>query len=169
MLNKKIQIYLIVSILFSIMLPAGIIMIIFGAKSSSFMLVFGICFCVFGFYGTPLLWSNYGNLKTMKTLYDQITLDNIQEISKLAQLNNKKEEQIINEIKHLIFKRYLVGYEIYENKFVVPYKNKKMTENEILAKNGEVNVVTCNGCGAKVDILGTKASKCPYCGTTVTK
>lgn len=168
MLNKKIINLLIFSILFSIFFPLGIFLIIFGAtKGSSASLVIGIVMCVLGFYGAPILWINFLENKKKKYLCDQIKLDNIQEIEKLANINNKKFQETLNEVKDLISKRYLQGYEIYNDKFIIPKQNKILSEDEILKKNGDIHVKVCSSCGAKVDIIGNQSSKCPYCGATI--
>jgi len=168
MLNKKIINLLILSIIFSIFLPLGIFLIVFGSTNdSSASLVIGIVMCVLSFYGAPFLWMGFSENKRKKNLCDQIELDNIQEIEKLASINNKSFQQTLNDVKSLISKRYLQNFEIYNDKFIIPKQNKILSEDEILKKNGDIFVKTCSGCGAKVDIIGNQSSKCPYCGATI--
>ncbi len=134
-------------------------MIILGAKSSTAILVCGIILCVMGFYGCPILWINYGEMKIKKSIRDQIVLDNIQEIDKLASLNNKNVDTMVSVVNHLISKRYLTGYEIIDKKYVVKSQNKTLSKAEILKQT-----VMCNGCGAKVEVVGNEKTNCPYCG-----
>lgn len=64
---------LIVSLVLTIMLPAGILMIIFGAGKNTLMFVFGIVFTVAGFYGAPIIWIKYGDCKRKAFVYRLIT------------------------------------------------------------------------------------------------
>lgn len=171
MINKKVSKFLIISIIFSIMFLLGIVLIIFNSNffgiNHKITLTIGIIFCVLGFYGSPILWINFSENKRKKNLCDQIKLDNIQEIEKLANLNNKNFQETLNDVKDLISKRYLQGYEIYQDKFIIPKQNKVLSEDEILKKNGDIHVKACSSCGAKVDAVGNQSSKCPYCGATI--
>lgn len=140
------------------MLPCGIVLLVMGAKTSSAMLVCGIIMCVLGFYGSPIMWINFGNLKTKKSIRDQIVLDNTQEIEKLAQTFGKETSTMLNEVNDLISKRYLTGYEIINKKYIVPKQNKTLSKAEILKQT-----VICQSCGAKVEVVGNEKTNCPYC------
>ncbi len=167
MINSKLTRVLFFSILFSIFLPAGILLIVFNGGHTS-MLAIGIVLCVLGFYGCPMLWVNYGDLKTKKSICNQISLDSIQEIDTLAEINNQQPQQMLKTINDLISKRYLTGYEIVDGKYIVPKQNRTLSKNEILEKNGQIETLICPSCGAKVEVIGTN-SYCPYCNTVVKK
>ena len=60
-LKKSMRRCLLAAILLSVALPAGILMIIFGATGQRYVLMtFGIVFTVAGFYGMPMVWVRYG-------------------------------------------------------------------------------------------------------------
>lgn len=51
---------LIVALIATLMLPAGILLIVSGAKKNTLMLVAGIVMTVIGFYGSPMCWIRFG-------------------------------------------------------------------------------------------------------------
>ncbi|MGN1207972.1 MAG: hypothetical protein ACI4TI_00695 [Christensenellales bacterium] len=168
MIDKKVIKSLLISILFSVMLPAGIVGIVFGATNHlETLFVLAIIMCVLGFYGTPLMWIHFGSLKAKQNICKQIKLDNIQEIEKLATINNKKFEEMLSIINSLISKRYLTGYEVIEKKYVVKAQHKMLSKTEILEQNGNIKIVVCQSCGAKNKIVGKGKVVCPYCDNVV--
>ena len=170
-LNKKLILDLVFGIIFSIGFPAGILLIIFNSKVAGvggiIMLVCGILLVVVGFYGTPMIWINYGELRHTKKICQQITLDNTQEIKYLAEINNMQTDSMLKKVQELITKRYLIGYEIIDNSYVVPKGNKTISKDEALELSGQLRTVNCKGCGAEVEVLANKKTFCPYCGKLV--
>ena len=60
---------LLAAILLSVALPAGILMIIFGATGQRYVLMtFGIVFTVAGFYGMPMVWVRYGSYFPLRAI-----------------------------------------------------------------------------------------------------
>ena len=90
-IEKALKKQLILAIVFSCMLVAGVPMIVFGAINMgglTILMVAGIVFVVLGFYGTPLVWISYGNKVSLKRVVyavDREHLLTVQEIS--AQLS----------------------------------------------------------------------------------
>lgn len=170
-INKKVTTYFVLSLLFTIFLPVGILLIVFFAGRPAWwqvlLFVLGIVMVVLGFYGSPMLWTKFGDLKSKQNLCRQIASDNIQDIEKLAFLNNRNAQDMLEIVKELVAKRYLTGYEIVDNKYIVPANNATLSREEILKSNGNVSIETCEGCGAKVEIIGNKVAYCPYCGRLI--
>ena len=173
MINKKYIAYLITSIILTILLPIGIVLVILNAKFSStfqtILFAFGIIFIVAGFYGSPICWSVFGNIKTKKLICDQIRNDNIQNIQTLAELNHENFANMHKSVQQLMSKRFLTGYEIVDGKFIVPKSNKTLSKNEILEQSGQVVTGVCSGCGASYEIVGNTKTYCQYCGKRLVK
>ncbi len=173
MIKKKTTTLFIFSLLFTIFLPAGIVLTILYAKMSGglqiVLFVLGIIMIILGFYGSPMLWINFANMKYFKSLVEQIKIDNVQDINQLAQNNDKKLEVMLKDIQTLLSKRYLTGYEIMENKFIVPKSNKTLSKNDVWEQTGDVYVGYCKSCGARVEMIGNNKTFCPYCGRRITK
>ena len=170
MLKKKIVLTFLFALLLSVALPAGILCIIFGATADPTnvpLLVGGIVMTVAGFYGMPILWISYGNLRRQQSVLHQICEDHVQEIAALAANNGKQEKEMLETVRTLISKRYLTGYEIVSDKYVVPMQTRPLSKDDILEQNGEVTVTVgrCEGCGALLETSGNKKTYCPYCGT----
>ncbi len=172
-INKKITLNLIFGTLFSIGFPVGILLIIFHTKvngiGSTLLLVLGIILVAVGFYGAPMIWIKYGENRANKRICQQITLDNNQEIEYLAQINNVSSENMLKKIQELITQRLLTGYEIVDNKYVVPKGKNTISKDEALELSGKLETVTCKGCGAEIEIVGGKKTYCKYCGKLVNK
>lgn len=173
MINKKVNGQLILSIVLTIFLPVGIFLIIFGATHSgilrSILLPLGIVMTVFGFYGSPLSWVSFGENKVKQQIYNQIVLENVQDISILANNFNKKFEQMLEIVKVMITKRYLTGFEIVDNKYIIKKTNGELTQEQIWEQKGEVYSGICSGCGAPFEMVGNKKTYCKYCGKRILK
>lgn len=168
MLKRKIITTFVFALLLTFGFPGGIVLIVMFARQPM-LLTLGIVLTVLGFYGMPVLWLHYANLKSMQKVCDQIKLDNLQEISYLAKINNLNEEQMINKICELINKRYLLGYEIVDNKYVVKQTEKKLTKTDALRQARETATIVCAGCGAPVEVVAGEKVFCPYCGRPLNK
>mgnify|MGYP007047908083 CR=1 FL=1 len=164
MIDKKVTRYLCFSLLFTAFLPVGVFLIIFGATKSSILLTIGIILAVLGFYGCPMLWVKYGEMKTYQNACNQITRNNIQTIEELATINNQKPEDALKAVQYLIAQGYLLGYEIVGGKYIVPKDKKVLSKNELLEKEGYVKTGVCLGCGAPIEMIGDAKPKCLYCG-----
>ena len=152
-LNKSICLHLIFAIFALVCLIGGIFMIIFGAKANKFMLVAGIIAVIFGFYGSPILFINYGSNKQMKRIVYAIEVEKLysaQEIAKQLQMSEAEVTQIIS---NAVVKNYITGYKF---------------DGTNLTINKKVNTVTkkkCPNCGGKLVEENGKLV-CHYCDTT---
>lgn len=163
MIDKLIKKQLIKSIIFTIMFLVGILLIIFHPNPFLFML--GIVFSVIGFYGMPISWVDYSNFKAHKNLCDQITNDHILDIQMLAKINNVSFDKMKDKVKSYLRRRYLTGYEIKDDNFLVPINFSK--REKFLQEEDDVCIKICSSCGAKVELRNKKSTKCPYCDSTI--
>ena len=96
-IEKDIRNKLIISIVASVLLVVGIPIIIFSATSSFWLgLVVGIIFVVFGFYGSPMLWVSFGNLKSLQRVVDAVLEDNLTSIEDIARQLQISERTAVN-------------------------------------------------------------------------
>ena len=172
MINKKIVIYLMFSMLLSIGFPVGIMSIIFSRimpQPSTALLVIGIVLTVLGFYGMPMLWVKFGELKGKQKLCNQIKIDNVQSIETLAKLNNVEQDTMLKTVRSLIAERLLTGYEIVDDAYVVPSQGKVITKQDAVKIAGKSITLSCAGCGAPVEFVEGEKLVCPYCGRAIKK
>lgn len=151
-LSKKQKSVLFFAIFLSIGFVAGIPAIIFGAsKGISLLLVLGIILVVFGFYGSPMLWVQFGALNQAKRIVYAVEdekLYSVQEIAKQLQLSTG---EVKNQLITAINKHYIEGY---------LFDGEKLTANEKRAAIKKLS--RCENCGAP--LKKTRDGKyCPYC------
>lgn len=147
--------------------PMGILMIIFGfIHSISYISIPGILFTVLGFYGTPLLWISYKNYCYYNSLVQQITMDKILNISLLSKMNGKSISSTSSNIQWLIVHRYLVGYVIIDNEFLVKKNKETNLEKTIAQKTGKLTTIRCPHCSALVELINGNGI-CTYCNSTI--
>lgn len=168
MLKRKIIFSFIFALLLSVGLPCGIVLIVMFARQP-ILLTVGIVLTVLGFYGMPILWLHFAKLKSQQKICEQIKLDNLQEISYIAKINNTDQEKMLNDIYELINKRYLLGFEIVDGKYIVKQTEKNITKNEALRQARHTETVMCKGCGAAIEIVAGEKTFCPYCGRPLNK
>lgn len=85
------------AIFLSVGFPLGIAMTVIGfTKGQSFraMGIVGIILIVMGFYGAPLVWIHFGQLKYFSRLKAQIVGDGIKSVKMLAEVHNKNPEVV---------------------------------------------------------------------------
>jgi Zn finger protein HypA/HybF involved in hydrogenase expression len=151
-LCKKQKIVFIFALFLSIGFVASIPAIIFGAINGiTLLLVVGIIFAVLGFYGSPILWIQFGALnKTKRIVYavDEEKIYTVEEISKQLQLSiSEVKAQLITAIN----KNYIEG---------LLFDGEKLTANK--NKSTLKNLSRCENCGAP--LKKTPDGKyCPYC------
>lgn len=149
---KKLKINLAVSLIITVLLIIGIPLIPVGAsKGITILWIIGIVFTAVGFYGTPLMWVSYGNLRSLLPVYESITQGGIRDIQTLSQTLAITEKQALEKVETLKKGMYLFGYTV----TLYPTQTKvEKTENSVQCKN----------CGATFKIKGD-VGECPYCGT----
>lgn len=167
-MKKKVFKSFIIAMLFSIAFPVGIMLTIFGASKPAFLSI-GVVLIAAGFYGSPFAWISFGNLKTKQNLCNLVIEENIQDVEELARLKNEKPETTLKHLKELINGRYLQGYKIVDDKYIVKNDSKTLTQQELIHRNKKVEVLACGGCGAPVEAFEGEKTICPYCGRPIKK
>ena len=154
-INKDLKKMLIFCIISSIFLPIGIPLIVIGASKTWILLTLGIIMTVFGFYGSPILWVLYGNLRTTKQVVNSIleeNLTNTKEISSHLQMPEKQVKEIINKS---ITKQYLKNL-IFDGETLKINDKSKLNYKNLKNK--------CPNCGGLLE-QSSDEIVCPYCGS----
>lgn len=168
MINKQVKVCFVFALLFSTCFPCGVLLIVFK-YSNPIILALGIVVTVLGFYGTPLMWIKFGELKSIQNICNQIVLDNLQEVNYLAKINNVDEKVMLKKLHNLITKRYLIGYEIVDDKYIVKQAETHLTKNDAMRLAEKTSSFVCQGCGASVEIVDSEETFCSYCGRPINK
>lgn len=157
-IDRKRKSLLVWAIIASVCFPLGIAGTVTGAtKGIGVLLGFGIAAVVFGFYGSPILWIQYGQAGIMRRLVVAVETDNLYTVKEIAAAIGRSEKETDERIRTAITKRYLVGY---------LYENGELSVNSNVRKFAERKTVQCTACGAKfVTDANSPISVCPYCGT----
>ncbi len=159
-IEKTLRTVLLVALFGSVGFVAGIPCIIFGATNSWWpLLVLGIILVVFGFYGTPLLWVNYGSLKTQKRVVDAINEEHLTNVAEIASQLQMKDKDVREYIRKGINKKYITGF---------LYDGNTLTPNEKQAPKKKIVQSTCPNCGGRLETT-EKGYTCPYCGSSFEK
>jgi len=159
LIDKAITKKLLMSILFTIFLPAGILAIIFGAtKGMTALLIVGIVMTVLGFYGSPILWINFGELKRLRMILNLILVENIYSAQEIAEHISSNVETVNSDINKLIIKGFLKGY-LFKEGYLQLNRNKKQ-------KMEDVKKYKCPNCGGFMEYNGIDYT-CEYCGNVV--
>lgn len=156
LIDKDVKKMLLICLLSTLALIAGVPMIVFGAtKSLWILLVLGIVCTVFGFYGMPILWVNFGSLKTLKRVVDAVMEENLTSVSEIASQLQLSERTTKDYIRKAINKKYITGF-IYDGNTLVP--NEKQAPKKKMSQN------RCPSCGGVMEKTDT-GWICPYCGS----
>ncbi len=154
-IQKATQRALILSLAFTILLPAGIPMIIFGAVNKIWGLMgVGIAFVVIGFYATPLTWTQYADKLSYKRIAFAVAVERIYSVQQIAAHLNYKEKVVIDKLDACFRRGYLIGF---------------IREGDLIRPNININAKTrrfrCVACGGGFDAPIDAHARCPYCGT----
>ena len=150
---------LIICIITSIAFVVGIPMIVVGASSSIIVMILGIVFVAFGFYGMPLLWIHYSELRSLKRVVEAITEENLATNAEIAMQLQMNEKTVKAKVTKAINKKYITGY-IYNGEVLTP-NNKQPVKKKIIENK-------CRNCGGKLEQFETEW-RCPYCGSHFSK
>ena len=153
--NSVVRSTLITAILLTIFLPAGILLIIFGADKNAFMLIAGIVMTVAGFYGAPVAWTKIGDVKRRAFVYRLIMQENMYTVTDIATQTGYTPEVVSDYIKTLISQGYITGFFFKDGKLILN-TNKKQTEDTS-------EKIKCPACGGKMSYDGLNYV-CEYCG-----
>lgn len=152
-INRDLTIKLLVGTLSAIGFVAGILLIIFGAGKSAFMLTAGIILAVNGFYGSPMWLVSYGETKSIKRVIFAIENEKIYSVKDIATQLQIPEKNVKEKVNKAIEKNYLSG-------MLFDGENFKVNNNKSQVKK----LGKCENCGGS---LAEKDGKlyCPFCGT----
>ena len=157
----------------SIGFPLGIVMTVLGftrGQEMRAMGIVGIILIVLGFYGAPIAWILFGQLKYYVRLREQIVGEGIKSVKMLAEVHNKKPELMANDVKTMVQKGYLEGYLVLDNERIIDKSAIKNKDYEIMEaeRAGTLNLVHCPFCNAKFELINY-VGVCPYCNSKITK
>lgn len=158
--NSAVTKMLILAFVLTIFLPAGILLIIFGAGNNTFMLVCGIVMTVLGFYGSPISWGKYADCKHKAFVYRLITSENMYTVEDISAQTTYPPEKVTDYINSLISKGYITGFFFKAGKLILN-TNKKQTEDTSVK-------IKCPACGGKMRYDGLNYV-CEYCGHVESK
>ena len=160
----------VLAVILSVMLVAGIPMIIVGAIGPDeghgamhaarigykVMMGIGIVFTVFGFYGTPMGWVMFGTANSELTVVAAVRNEHLYTVNELAARLGKNDKERRTLLVNCVRKGYLTEYKLEGDCLV-------LNENTALAPT-EVHF-DCPRCGAPVTCTAGEKTVCPYCGS----
>lgn len=150
-LKKKIKNLLITGIAATICLPFGIAATVMSAIYFLPALAVGIPMIIFGFYGTPIIFSKYAENKRLLSVLNIVTTEELHDIDALASHLQRPPKYIKNLLQKAINQGYVTG---------LIFDGKKLT-----AKTQEpVNLHKCLNCGAPLT-KDENGYYCHYCKT----
>ena len=155
-INKDLKKSLITAIVISVMFVVGIPLIIVGATKSIWVVLgIGIAFTVIGFYGTPLIWINYGNKRTLKHVVDAVMEDNLTTVEEIAKQLQIRDRLARDYVTTGIRKKYITGY---------IFNGSVLTPNQKEAPKKKISTNKCLNCGGTLQKDET-GYRCIYCGS----
>lgn len=159
-IDKTIRIFLILTIVAAVCLIGGVPAIVFGATKGWWpLLVLGIVYVVFGFYGTPILWTNYWSLKAQKRVIEAVMEEHLTSVTEIASQLQMRENIVREFIRKSIGNKYIIGY---------IYDGVTLTPNEKQAPKKKIVRSACPNCGGRLDST-ENGYECPYCGSKFEK
>lgn len=148
------------AVIYSILLVAGIPMIIFGAaigfgEDSAIMIwvfIAGIFFTATGVVFVPILWVKYARKKRLCRLAIVISGMTDSTIDIIGDTVGRSQPETRDDVRMLLRNGWLPGYT-----FVDQEDRVKRTDSL------DIHHAICAHCGASFEFKGTDC-KCPYCG-----
>lgn len=161
------------AVILSVMLAAGIPMIVVGAIGPDgghgamhaarvgykVMMGIGIAFTVFGFYGTPMGWVAFGTAHSELTVVTAVKSEHLYTANELAARLGKSEKEALALLTNCVRKGYLTEYKL-EGDTLVLNENVALTPTEVH--------FDCPRCGAPVACVTGEKPVCPYCSSPLT-
>jgi len=154
--NRKI-ILLIISLLLTAGLPAGIVILVSSASNgNSGGLTIGIVMTVVGFYGAPISWTQFAEICVCNRVLSAIIDRHLLSVKDISQGTALSEKTVVSKINYCMAKGYLKNY-LFNNARLVPVTEKFYS-------------FTCGSCGASFKCSERDVNpSCPYCGTLIRK
>ena len=147
------------AVIWSILLAAGVPMIVFGAIMGAkgnilgwFIMAAGIIFTAVGLVFVPIFWVKYVHKKRLCRLAIVISGMTDSTIDIIGDTVGRSQEETREDVRILLRNGWLPGYT-----FVDQEDRVKRTSSL------DIHHAVCNYCGASFEFKGTD-SKCPYCG-----
>lgn len=147
------------ALLWTILLIAGVPMIIFGAISGAhghvwgwIMMAAGILFTLTGLVFVPLSWVWYAHKKRLCRLAIIISGMTDTTIDIIGDTAGRTQEETRNDVRTLLRNGWLPGYTF------VDQEDRVKRTNTL-----DIHHAVCSHCGASFEFRGTNA-ECPYCG-----
>jgi DNA-directed RNA polymerase subunit RPC12/RpoP len=152
--HKKLGLYLVFSIVLSVLAILSIVgIIIFAINGKTIFMWLSIAYVAFSFYGLPFFWIHFGNLNRYYHVCKLIQTENIFDTSIICSTLQINETDSTQAIIYLIKKGYLRGYLFIDNKLVK--NSNKVNETHI-----------CPFCGSSQLLKTKKGYQCTYCSST---
>lgn len=157
-IKKRVTINLIIAILFAVGFVGGIPLIIISATNGfTFGLILGIILVALGFYGTPLQFLHFANLKSVSRVVDAILVENIYSVNEIAEHLRADSKTVAQQITYAVNHEYLLGYKFDGNTLSV--------NDSLLSAKKATRTNKCPNCGG-IMTTDEYGSHCPYCNST---
>lgn len=142
---------LIVATVMSVLYPAAIVGLILSIGKIQWLMIVCIVYLGAGFYVIPIVWINYGDKITLSKVVMAVYSDKLYDVKSIAMQVSDTEQNVVNNIKKCIDKRYIVGY---------LFDGENLTVNE---RRAQVAQRKCPNCGAPLEKKNGVLT-CEYCG-----
>lgn len=156
-LKKDTGKFFIAALIMCILLPLGVLGIVFGAILQTWygwiMLGLGAAVGLADFYVMPILWVKFGEYRKLQRIAASITDEHVYYIDMLAQRFQTRPNAMCDYVRTLIAKQYIQGYVFNNKRFVMKLQQRTVS-------------VHCPNCGSNVNIYGAEGI-CQHCGTLV--
>jgi hypothetical protein len=147
------------ALIWSVLLAAGVPLIVFGAIAGAngkiwgwFMMIAGILFTALGIVFVPIFWVKYVNKKRLCRLANVISGMSESTIDIIGDTVGRSQPETREDVRTLLRNGWLPGYT-----FVDQEDRVKRTSTL------DIHHAVCEYCGASFEFKGTN-STCPFCG-----
>ncbi len=150
-IKNQLTVMLIVATVMSVLYAAAIVGLILSIGKIQWLMVVCIVYLGAGFYAIPIVWINYSDKITLSKVVMAVYSDKLYDVKSIAMQVSDTEQNVVNNIKKCIDKRYIVGY---------LFDGKTLTVNE---RREQVAQRKCPNCGAPLEKKNGVLT-CEYCG-----
>lgn len=161
-LQKHLTRQLAVSVVFTLLLPIGVVLTVLGATGKdeggalyTAMMSIGIIFMVLGFYGSPIAWVRYAPQKKYARIIDAIKREGFRDANEIANHLSMQPIEVVGAIRTCIDKQYLTDYTI-EDTTILPINNRP--------DDLGMYTIQCPYCGGITKTSNNLQVRCEYCG-----
>ncbi len=161
-LQKHLTRQLVVSVVFTLLLPIGVVLTVLGARGKddggalyTAMMSIGIIFMVLGFYGSPIAWVRYAPQKKYARIIDAIKREGFRDANEIANHLSMQPIEVVGAIRTCIDKQYLTDYTI-DGNTVLPINNRP--------DDLGMYTIQCPYCGGITKTSNNLQVRCEYCG-----